>query len=75
VGSDMDEWASLLGKPLHHCKSCGFLSTRRDAYTLRNGHLVCKDCDADYGTDPRVTRWIDELSNNGKKRKEGGEGE
>jgi len=67
--SEIDEQApkvrEMVLAALYHCEACGFLSTRRDAYTLLNGHLVCNNCNVEYGADPLVTRWIDELPNAG----------
>lgn len=49
-------------KELHHCKSCGFLSTIRSAFTIFMGLMCCIDCKNEYGNDEDVTRWIDKKS-------------
>ena len=46
-------------RPLHSCKSCGFISTAGDAFTRLLGVKVCVGCAEQYGSDPDVTRWID----------------
>lgn len=44
---------------VHHCRSCGFISTCGPAFTRLLGVKVCKECKDDYGTDDDVTRWVD----------------
>lgn len=54
-------------KTLHHCRSCGHLSTSGGGFTMAtasNGGLVkvCVCCAEDYGRDAEVTRWVDEAA-------------
>lgn len=50
-------------KPLlsavYHCKSCGFISTRRREYTYIEGVMVCVGCKEDYEAGvENVIRWV-----------------
>lgn len=47
---------------LHCCESCGFLSTSVAAFTRLLGVRVCISCAEKYGSDPDVTRWIDQAA-------------
>ena len=52
-------------KTLHHCRSCGYLSTASRSFkrigTATDCWItVCDACENDYGTDVEVTRWVDE---------------
>lgn len=52
--------ATVVEPRLYWCVSCGFLSTKRNAYKVRNGKIVCLDCDSDFGLDANVTRWMEQ---------------
>jgi ribosomal protein L37AE/L43A len=53
-----------MNTPVHHCKSCGFISTIRNEYTRKKGILICKSCEEDYNAgDENVTRWINSALN------------
>jgi hypothetical protein len=57
-------------KSVFHCKSCGFVSTYRQAYVIFLGILVCKECKEAYGMDLDVTRWVnDAVENNAKPKR------
>jgi hypothetical protein len=44
---------------VYHCKSCGFISTRRKEYTYIKGAMFCVGCKEDYETGvENVTRWV-----------------
>ena len=44
---------------VYHCKSCGFISTRRKEYTYIKGAMFCVGCKEDYEAGvENVTRWV-----------------
>jgi len=44
---------------VYHCKSCGFISTRRTEYTYIKRVMVCIGCKEDYESGfENVTRWV-----------------
>lgn len=44
---------------VYHCKSCGFISTRRKEYTLIKGVMFCVVCEENYKHgDENVVRWV-----------------
>jgi len=44
---------------VYHCKSCGFISTRRKEYTYIKGVMFCVGCKDDYEVGvENVTRWV-----------------
>ncbi len=44
---------------VYHCKSCGFISTRRKEYTYIKGVMFCVGCKEDYEAGvENVTRWV-----------------
>lgn len=47
-------------RKVHACQSCGFVSTMGSEFVRFLGVKVCAECKTEYGSDPDVTRWIDE---------------
>lgn len=45
-------------RSVHHCKSCGFVSTIGSEFSRKESVLFCKDCLASEATDQDVGRWI-----------------
>jgi hypothetical protein len=44
---------------VYHCKSCGFISTRRKEYTYIKDVMFCVGCKEDYESGvENVTRWV-----------------
>ncbi len=44
---------------VYHCKSCGFISTRRKEYTYIKGVMFCIGCKEDYKAGvENVTMWV-----------------
>jgi late competence protein required for DNA uptake (superfamily II DNA/RNA helicase) len=44
VGKNEPEKEAVLMKDLYHCTTCGWLSTHRPSYEMRDGKLYCKSC-------------------------------
>lgn len=61
---ETDNDSILVIPTLYHCKSCGFVSTKRNGFKNFKGILICIECKEDYekGVE-NVRRWITSASN------------
>jgi hypothetical protein len=58
--------AKTMSPAVYHCKSCGFISTRRKEYTYIRGVMFCIGCKEDYESGgENITRWVTSALNGG----------